>query len=132
MGDKSTITKTEYNVLGSTGAHEIVTRAAERNGGANQAIVPGTVMQIDEGDDRNCEPWDGGGEMSTGVVCGIALEAMTLTSSAQPLNILVSGSVNNEEIVVHGQGVPPTPEQWNQIASECGVIPQGFEYGTLN
>jgi hypothetical protein len=131
MSDLSTLTGTQYNILGSTGAHSICTRAALRNGGANQTIIPGTVMQISEDDPRACAPWGGLDEMDPQVVCGVALEGMTLTATAQPLNILVSGSVNNDGILIHGGGIP-APEEWNQMQLESGIVPQGFEYVTLN
>jgi hypothetical protein len=130
MSDLSTLTQTQYNILGSSGAHTIHTRAALRNGGANQTIVPGTVMQISEDDARACSPWGGVDEMDPQVVCGVALEGATLTATAQPINILVSGTVNNDAILIHGS-IIPTPEDWNQMQLETGIVPQGFEYGTL-
>lgn len=129
MSDLSHLTGTQYNVLGSSGAHIIHTRAALRNGGADQTIIPGTVMQISEDDARACAPWGGVDEMDPQVVCGVALEGMTLTAIAQPLNLLVSGTVNNDAILIHGSTIP-TPEDWNQIQLETGIVPQGFEYST--
>jgi hypothetical protein len=116
-------TMTQYNIIGSTGAHEIVTRGATRNGGSDQVIVPGTVMQVDESDPVLCEPWDGTG----GQVCGIALEGMTLGTAALPLNILASGSFANEEILIHG-GAVPSAAQFNQMQQDAGLVPQGQAY----
>ncbi len=119
----SNTTITQYNIIGSTGAHETLTRGATRNGDTDQVIVPGTVMQVDESDPVLCEPWDG----TTGQVCGIALEGMTLGSSALPLNILASGSFVNETALIHGGSIP-SAAQFNQMQQDCGLVPQGQEY----
>ena len=126
MSDLRSVTVTQYNILGSTGAHEICIRAAVREGGANQTIVPGTVMMVAGADGRACSPWDGDVETTPEQIAGVALEAATLTATAQPLNLLVSGTVNNSEIIVHGfTGL--SAEQWNYV-QQFGIVPQGFEY----
>lgn len=107
-----------------------VTRAIIRPSSADLNLEPGVVLQVVAGTPDACTVWDG---KTNTTVCGVLLQPCTAGATAQPVTILASGSVKNENVNVYsdGDGDPaPTLAQWNQMQVQSGIIPAGTEYGS--
>jgi hypothetical protein len=122
---------TEYKqILAGAGPHDIVCRGIIRPAAADLVLAPGVALMQYAADPSLCTVWDGA---TNTVACGVLVQPVTAVTAATPCTLLASGAVKNSGVNIYSDGVDdpmPTLVQWNQMQTQCGIVPVGTEYGS--